>query len=58
MIDEEAEGVFAVSEPRIAAMALIAMLTGVNTWFRAGGRLSLAQVEALYWDMVRKAVAV
>ena len=53
-----AEGVFAVSEPRIAAMALIAMLTGVNTWFRAGGRLSLAQVEALYWDMVRKAVAV
>jgi AcrR family transcriptional regulator len=53
-----AEGVFATAEPRIAAMALIAMLTGVNTWFRARGRLSLAEVEALYWDMVRKAVAV
>lgn len=52
-----AEGAFAVAEPRIAAMALISMLTGVNTWFRARGRLSLAQVEALYWDMVRKAVA-
>ncbi|MGR3461994.1 MAG: TetR/AcrR family transcriptional regulator [Roseovarius sp.] len=52
-----AEGRFAVTEPRIAAMALIAMLTGVNTWFRERGRLSLGQVEALYWDMVRRAVA-
>jgi hypothetical protein len=51
-----AEGRFAVAEPRIAAMALIAMLTGVNTWFRERGRLSLAEVEALYWDMVRRAV--
>lgn len=50
-------GVFAVAEPKVAAMAMIAMLTGVNTWFRAGGRLSLDEVEALYWDMVRKSVA-
>jgi len=33
------------------------MLTGVNTWFREGGRLSMPQVADLYWDMVRKAVA-
>jgi hypothetical protein len=33
------------------------MVTGVNTWFRERGRLSLAQVEAVYWDMVRKSVA-
>jgi len=46
-----------VAEPRITAMALIAMLTGINTWFRAQGRLSLAEVEALYWDMVRRTVA-
>lgn len=52
-----ATGVFAVAEPRIAAMAIIAMLTGVNTWFREQGRLSLGDVEALYWEMVRKAVA-
>ncbi|SEL87680.1 transcriptional regulator, TetR family [Roseovarius azorensis] len=51
------EGVFAVSEPRIASMAVIAMLTGVNTWFREQGRLSLAEVEAIYWEMVRKSVA-
>jgi AcrR family transcriptional regulator len=51
-----AEGHFAAAEPRIAAMALIAMLTGVNTWFRERGRLSLAEVETPYWDMVRRMV--
>ncbi len=52
-----AEGRFAVAEPRIAAMALIALLTGVNTWFRERGRLSLGEVETVYWDMVRRMVA-
>jgi len=52
-----AEGVFDVPDPKIATLAVIAMLTGVNTWYRAGGRLSLDQVETIYWDMVRKAVA-
>ena len=51
------DGAFEISDTRIAAMALIAMLTGVNTWFREGGRLSMEDVEALYWDMVRKAVS-
>jgi hypothetical protein len=32
------------------------MLTGVNTWYRAEGRLSLSEVEAVYWDMVRRSV--
>lgn len=49
-------GVFSVQEPRITAMALIAMLTGVNTWFREQGRLSLPEVETLYWNMVRQTV--
>ena len=51
-----ADGVFEIADTKIATLAVIAMLTGVNTWFRAGGRLSLAQVTAQYWDMVRKAV--
>ncbi|WP_295450631.1 TetR/AcrR family transcriptional regulator [uncultured Pseudophaeobacter sp.] len=51
-------GIFAVADPRIAAMALIAMLNGVNTWYRAGGRLSQPEVQDLYWEMVRKSVAV
>lgn len=50
--------VFSVREPKVAAMALIAMLTGVNTWFDPGGRLSLPDIERVYWDMVRKAVSV
>lgn len=51
------DGVMSVAEPRIASMALIAMLTGVTTWYSARGRLSLVQVEAVYWDMVRRSVA-
>lgn len=51
-----ATGDFAIQDTKIVAMALIAMLTGVNTWFRETGRLSLEEVEAIYWDMTRKAV--
>ena len=52
-----ARGVFALPDTRIAARALIAMLNGVNTWFREGGALSLGEVEEIYWDMVRKSVS-
>ncbi|MCU9837954.1 MULTISPECIES: TetR/AcrR family transcriptional regulator [Ruegeria] len=51
------ERLFEVPDTKIATLAVIAMLNGVNTWYRAGGRLSLDQVEGIYWDMVRKAVA-
>lgn len=50
------EGVFAVPDTKIATLAVIAMLNGVNTWYRSGGRLSLDQVETSYWEMVRRAV--
>ncbi|NOR30649.1 MAG: TetR family transcriptional regulator [Sulfitobacter sp.] len=49
-------GNFDIADTKIATLAVIAMLTGVNTWFRVGGRLSLDQVIAQYWDMVRKSV--
>ena len=51
-----AAGAFAVAEPKLAGFALIAMLTGVNTWFREGGRLDRAAVEQVYWEMARRAV--
>jgi len=54
--DGVAAGQFTVPDIRLAAMALIAMLTGVNTWYREGGRLSRDKVEEIYWDMVRRAV--
>ncbi|KPP85783.1 MAG: transcriptional regulator, TetR family [Rhodobacteraceae bacterium HLUCCO07] len=55
--DGVGQGVFAVPDPRVASYAVIAMLNGVNTWYRSAGRLSLEEVETLYWDMVRKAVS-
>jgi len=33
-------------------MAVIAMLTGVNTWFRSGGRLKAVEIEEIYVKMV------
>jgi len=49
-------GQFKVADTKIATLAIIAMLTGVNTWYRAGGRLSIDEVTAQYWDMVRRSV--
>ncbi|WP_227267788.1 TetR/AcrR family transcriptional regulator [Roseobacter weihaiensis] len=52
-----AQGAFDVADTKIATLAAIALLTGVNTWFRADGRLTLDAVEAQYWQMVSKALA-
>lgn len=49
-------GVFEVEDAKVATLAVIAMLTGVNTWYRSGGRLSLEEVEDIYWTMARRAV--
>lgn len=49
-------GTFRLPDARLATMAIIAMLTGVNTWYREGGRLSQERVERIYWNMVRRAV--
>ncbi len=48
--------VFKLADPRLTTMAIIAMLTGVSTWYREGGRLSRAEVEQNYWELVRRAV--
>lgn len=54
--DGRAAGVFAVPDTKLATLALIAMLTGVTNWYREGGRLGRAEVEAIYADMARNAV--
>ena len=48
-------GQFAIPDTKIATLAVIAMLNGVMTWYRSGGRLSLDEVEQIYWNMVHKA---
>ena len=52
-----AAGLFAVPDPKIATLAVIAMLTGVSIWYHPDGRLSLDRVESIHWEMVRKSVA-
>ncbi|MBK1634722.1 TetR/AcrR family transcriptional regulator [Rhodovulum adriaticum] len=49
-------GVFTLPDTKLATLAVIAMLTGVTTWYRDTGRLSRDRVERIYWNMVRKAV--
>lgn len=50
------ENTFSVSDAHVAAMAILAMLTGVNTWYRSGGRLSQQKIEDLYVGMVMGSV--
>ncbi|MBT8412543.1 MAG: TetR/AcrR family transcriptional regulator, partial [Octadecabacter sp.] len=38
----------------VTTLAIIAMLTGMSTWYREGGRLPLDEIEAIYVDMVRR----
>jgi len=56
--DGQEAGDFELPDTKLAALAVIAMLTGVNTWFKEGGRLNRDMVEGIYWDMVRKAVGI
>ncbi|MCI4663916.1 MAG: TetR/AcrR family transcriptional regulator [Neomegalonema sp.] len=51
-------GAMQAPEPHVSAMAIIAMLTGVNTWYRDGGRLSASDVEQLYAEMAAAVVRV
>lgn len=49
-------GQFAIPDPTVTAMALIAMLTGVTTWRKAGGRLSPGAIEEIYATLTLNAV--
>ena len=49
-------GQFRVEDPRIASLAIIAMLTGITTWYRAGGRLPPERIEKIYCGMALRAV--
>lgn len=56
LADGASDGSFDVEDSRVATMGLIAMLTGVSTWFRDDGRLTRTEVEKLYWNLTRRAV--
>lgn len=47
-------GAMKIDDPHVSAMAILAMLTGVNTWYRSAGRLSQKKIENIYASMVLK----
>ena len=53
LADGTASGAFRLEDPKLATFALIAMLTGVNTWYRPGGRLAVGEIEEIYLGMAR-----
>ncbi len=52
-----AAGVFAVADTRVTTLGLIALLTGITNWYDPDGRLDIDTVQAIYTELVRKAVA-
>lgn len=56
LTDGQSSGDFKLVDVKVATFAIIAMLTGMNTWYRDGGRLSVDMVEEIYLDMVLASV--
>ncbi|MBC7283717.1 MAG: TetR/AcrR family transcriptional regulator [Hoeflea sp.] len=50
------DGSFTIIDPQITTMAIIAMLTGMTTWYRENGRLSLDEIETIYIRLVKRLV--
>jgi AcrR family transcriptional regulator len=58
LLDGTQTGEMNVPDPRLASMALIAMLNGALRWYRPGGRLGLDEVIGIHRDMARGAAGV
>lgn len=51
------DGIFIIADTKLATMSIIAMLTGVNTWYSDGGRLGRVEVGRIYTEMVLRSVS-
>ena len=49
-----ASGRFRLEDTRVGAFAIIAMLTGICTWYRPDGPLGPEQIVALHTEMVMR----
>lgn len=54
--DGREAGLFSIRDDRVTAMAIIAMLTGVTSWYREGGRLGVSEIETIYLELVARSV--
>lgn len=51
------EGRYQIDDPKVATRAIIAMLTGIPSWYQPDGQLSPAEIEDLYAALVARLVA-
>ena len=56
--DGMARGVFALPDARIATFSILAMLTGVGTWFKEGGRLGKRELIEMHTRLVMQCVGI
>jgi AcrR family transcriptional regulator len=56
--DDMARGVFALPDARIATFSILAMLTGVGTWFKEGGRLGKRELIDMHTRLVMQCVGI
>ena len=47
LADGQAAGTLHMDNPRVTARAIIALLTGITTWYRASGPLDAAEIEKI-----------
>lgn len=52
----QASGDFQIDDVPVTTMAIISMLTGVNTWYRYDGRLGVEEIEKIYVNLVLSVV--
>ena len=54
LADGAAADTLRMDDSRVTARAIIALLTGITTWYRDSGPLDPAQIEAIYWNIVAR----
>ena len=54
--DGVAAGCFRLPDARVATFAVLAMLTGVGSWYRDSGRLGKRELIEIYTQMVMQCV--
>ena len=54
LADGVAAGTLAMDHSRVTARAIIALLTGITTWYRETGPLDAAEIEEIYWNIVAR----
>ena len=58
LADGAAAGSMRMDHPHITARAIIALLTGITTWYRKSGPLDASQIEEIYWNIVARMTGV